>query len=66
LLHKHVNDIKSELEEQESLLKNVSQMDEYKNLIEHIDMINNVIQTVEILRQYEAYLNGKFFFYIPS
>ena len=49
----------------ENLLKNVSEIEEYKNLIDHIETINKVIVIFEALREYELNLNGKFYLSKP-
>ena len=66
LLHRQIDNVKRELSEQENLLKNVSQIEEYKSLIDHVEIINKMIQVVESLREYEAYLTGNNFFYFSN
>lgn len=43
----------------ENLIKNVSQIEEYKNLIDHIDVLNQTIGIVQFLHEFETDLTSK-------
>ncbi len=53
--------VKRDLERQENLLKNVSEIDEYKKLIDHIEVINKIIAAIHSFKKFESSLNGKLF-----
>lgn len=40
----------------EKLLKNVSEIEEYKKLIDRIEMINKIVLTVDVLQKYDEFL----------
>lgn len=55
-LHSQFNHLKGELEENENSLKNVSEIEEYKRLIDRIEMINTIMKTIETLKLYDESL----------
>lgn len=57
-LQDQINLIKNDLDSQENLVKNASEIDEYKKLIDHIEVINKIIMAIKSFKQFESHLNG--------
>lgn len=55
-LHSQISSLRTNLQENEKSLKNVSEIDEYKKLIDRIEMINRIISIIEVLQQYDGAL----------
>ncbi len=43
----------------ESVLRNLTHIEEYESLIDHIEMINQVLEIIERFGRYENLLKGK-------